>query len=299
MRAAVIDRPGSVTVRDVPRPARGLALVRVAQAGICGTDLKIAAGDIPVAARRVLGHEMTGWVESPGPREAVAAGTSVLVYRLSGSCDLCRRDLPQLCRAGALLGRDVHGCFAEFVAVDEACLHPIPASVPTAEAALLQVISTCVHAQDRLRATPGGTAVVVGLGASPAAHPATAGPGVGTIIGMFRMEKGPRAPVRCEPRRGSGRRAAGGGRRDRRPWRGHRDRERGHQQTLAQAMRLAGAGGTVLVFGITVPAADRMPTYEWYVKELTILNPRAARPRATATWPSGSARSIGWTWLPW
>jgi threonine dehydrogenase-like Zn-dependent dehydrogenase len=44
-------------------------------------------------------------------------------------------------------------------------------------------------------------------------------------------------------------------------------------------MRLAGAGGTVVVFGTTAPAADAMPTYEWYLKELTILSPRAARPR--------------------
>jgi threonine dehydrogenase-like Zn-dependent dehydrogenase len=43
-------------------------------------------------------------------------------------------------------------------------------------------------------------------------------------------------------------------------------------------MRLAGAGGTVLVFGI-IPAAQALPTYEWYLKELTIRSPRAARPR--------------------
>jgi L-iditol 2-dehydrogenase len=53
----------------------------------------------------------------------------------------------------------------------------------------------------------------------------------------------------------------------------------GTQETLAQAMRLVGAGGTVLVFGTTAPAADGLPTYQWYFKELTILNPRAARPR--------------------
>jgi L-iditol 2-dehydrogenase len=285
MRAAVIDRPGSVTVRDVPRPARGgLALVRVAQAGICGTDLKIAAGDIPVAARRVLGHEMTGWVESPGPREAVAAGTSVLVNPalFCGSCDLCRRDLPQLCRAGALLGRDVDGCFAEFVAVDEACLHPIPASVPTAEAALLQVISTCVHAQDRLRATPGGTAVVVGLGVSGLLHiQLLRARGVGTIIGITRSGWKRDLALRFGASHAAGPEDAQQAVDDATGGRGAdiAIESAGTQQTLAQAMRLAGAGGTVLVFGTTVPAADRMPTYEWYVKELTILNPRAARPR--------------------
>lgn len=52
----------------------------------------------------------------------------------------------------------------------------------------------------------------------------------------------------------------------------------GTPQTLALAMRLAGPGGTVIAFGI-IPAAARLPTYEWYRKELTIRSPRAARPR--------------------
>jgi threonine dehydrogenase-like Zn-dependent dehydrogenase len=53
----------------------------------------------------------------------------------------------------------------------------------------------------------------------------------------------------------------------------------GTPHTLRQSMRLAGAGGTVLAFGTTAPHADAMPTYEWYYKELTIVNSRAARPR--------------------
>jgi threonine dehydrogenase-like Zn-dependent dehydrogenase len=53
----------------------------------------------------------------------------------------------------------------------------------------------------------------------------------------------------------------------------------GSAGTLAASMELAGAGATVLVFGTTAPAADGLPTYQWYYKELTIMNPRAQRPR--------------------
>jgi threonine dehydrogenase-like Zn-dependent dehydrogenase len=285
MRAAVIERSGSVTVREIPLPCPdGLALVRVAQAGICGTDVKIAAGDIPVTTPRVLGHEMTGWVESPGPRGIVPAGAPVLVNPalFCGHCDLCRRDLPQLCRDGALLGRDVDGCFAEFVAVDETCLHAIPADLPPAEAALLQILSTCVHAQDRLRPAPGASAVVVGLGVSGLLHiQLLRARGVQTIIGVTRsawkrdlaLRSGAShvaAPHDALPAVAD---ATGGRGAD------IAIECAGTQQTLAQAMHLAGAGGTVLVFGTTAPAADAMPTYQWYFKELTILNPRAARPR--------------------
>ena len=43
----------------------------------------------------------------------------------------------------------------------------------------------------------------------------------------------------------------------------------GTQPTLAQAMRLAGAGGVVVAFGTVVPdaaACRPLPTYDWYLK---------------------------------
>src|SRR5215471_19242809 len=283
VRAALIEQPGTVTVRDVPAPVvDGHALVRVAQAGLCGTDVKIASGQIPVRTPRVLGHEMTGSVVEPGPRGAVRAGTRVLVNPavFCGCCDLCRRDRPQLCRRGALLGRDVDGCFAELVAVDEACLHPLPDGLPPADAGLLQVLSTCVHAQSGLPAAE--SAVVVGLGVSGLLHlQLLRERGVGTLIGVTRSA----AKRELALRLGAGVVAAPGEADDAvAEATGGRGTDvavecAGTQETLAQAMRLAGAGGTVLVFGTTAPAADGLPTYQWYFKELTILNPRAARPR--------------------
>lgn len=285
MLAAVLDRPGSVAVRDVPVPAAaGRALVRVGQAGICGTDLKIAAGSVPVAPARVLGHEMSGWVERPGPRAAVPAGTAVLVNPAAfcGLCEECRRDLPHLCRDGGLLGRDEDGCFAEFVAVDEALLHPLPGSVTAGEAALLQVLSTCVHAQAELTLSRADSAVVVGLGVSGLLHvQLLRARGLTTIIGVTRsgwkrdlaLRFGASAVATPDDAAAAVAEATGG--------RGARVTIEcaGSAATLAQAMRLAGPGGTVVMFGTTAPAADGMPTYDWYYKELLIRCPRAARPR--------------------
>jgi threonine dehydrogenase-like Zn-dependent dehydrogenase len=285
MLAAVLDEPGAVAVREVAAPAAaGLALVRVGQAGICGTDLKIAAGGVPVAAGRVLGHEMSGWVERPGPRAAVPAGTAVLVNPAAfcGVCAECRRDLPQLCRAGGLLGRDTDGCFAEFVAVDEALLHPLPASVTADGAALLQVLSTCVHAQSELQLSPADSAVVVGLGVSGLLHvQLLRARGLRTIIGVTRsawkrdlaLRSGASAVAVPADAAAAVAGATGG-----------RGADLaiecvGSAATLAQATRLAGPGGTVVMFGTTAPSADAMPTYEWYYKELVIRCPRAARPR--------------------
>ncbi|MBO0775003.1 MAG: zinc-binding dehydrogenase, partial [Actinobacteria bacterium] len=53
----------------------------------------------------------------------------------------------------------------------------------------------------------------------------------------------------------------------------------GSAATLAQATRLAGPGGTVVMFGTGASPADGLPAYDWYYKELVIRCPRAARPR--------------------
>lgn len=258
--------------------------MRVAQAGLCGTDLKIAAGEIPVALPRVLGHEMTGWVERAGARGLLPAGTPVLVNPavFCGHCELCRRDLPQLCPHGGLLGRDADGVFADLVAVDEACLHPLPPSLPAGGAALLQVLSTCVHAQSQLTVRPSDSVVVVGLGVSGLLHvQLLRDRGVPVIIGVTRsaakreLAKRFGATAAAGPEDAADTVAACTGGRG-------ADlaiETAGNQQALGQSMRLAAPGGTVLVYGTTAPTADGLPTYDWYVKELTIRNTRAARPR--------------------
>jgi L-iditol 2-dehydrogenase len=285
MRAAVLTEPGRVAVREVPVPAAGgLALVRVTQASLCATDLAIADGRTPVRMPRILGHEMTGRVESPGPAGRVARGTRVLVNPalFCGHCDLCARDLPQLCRRGGLMGRDADGGFAEVVAVDETRLHPVPASVPEAEAALLQVLSTCVHAQSLVPASLTGRAAVIGLGVTGLLNvQLLRARGVATIVGITRSRRHRDLALRLGATS-----VAGPDEADRvvAEVTGRRGLDlvvecAGTPATLAQAMRLAGAGGAVLAFGITGPTADAMPTYDWYYKELKIFGSRAARPR--------------------
>ena len=48
MKAAVIETPGRVVVREVddPRPAPDEVIVAVALSGLCGTDLHINAGEV-------------------------------------------------------------------------------------------------------------------------------------------------------------------------------------------------------------------------------------------------------------
>ena len=284
MLAAVIEGPGAVVVRETAPPrAAGLALVRVAQAGVCGTDRKLAAGAMPVSPPRVLGHEMTGWVEVPAAGGAVPAGTPVVVNPavFCGMCPQCRAGHPNLCGRGGLLGRDLDGCFAEHVAVPETLLHPLPREISADEGALLQVLSTCVHALSGVPAGPESSAVVIGLGVAGLLHvQLLRAQGVRTIVGVTRaawkrdLAIASGASVVVPPEEAAEAVAAATG-----------DRGAdlaiecvGSSATLAQAMRLAGPAATVIMFG-AVSSGDGLPTYEAYLKELTIRCPRASRPR--------------------
>ena len=284
MLAAVIEGPGAVVVRETAPPrAAGLALVRVTQAGVCGTDRKLAAGVMPVTPPRVLGHEMTGLVEVPAPGATVPAGTPVVVNPavFCGMCPQCRRDRPNLCARGGLLGRDVDGCFAEYVAVAEPLLHPLPNGITADEGALVQVLSTCLHAQSGVPLAPDSSAVVIGLGVSGLLHlQLLRARGVRTIIGVTRaawkrdlaLACGASAVVPPDDAAGAVAAATGGRGAD------LAIESAGTSATLAQAMRLAGPGATVIVFGV-LPGGDGLPAYEAYLKELTIRWPRASRPR--------------------
>jgi L-iditol 2-dehydrogenase len=285
MKAVVVVAPGSVVVREVVDPPAGpAALIRIERAGLCGTDLKIVRGDVPVRTPRIVGHELIGRVAAPGERGLVPEGARVLVDPsvACGRCHACRRDRPHLCVHGALMGRDVDGGCAELAVVAEERLHPVPDEVSDDAAALLQVLATCVHGQERVEVFPGQPAAVVGLGVAGLLHlqllrARGADPVIGVTRSRWKREPaagmGATAVVTPEEAEEAVADLTGGRGAD------ISVECAGTPHTLRQSMRLAGAGGTVLVFGTTAPHADAMPTYEWYYKELTIVNSRAARPR--------------------
>jgi threonine dehydrogenase-like Zn-dependent dehydrogenase len=51
----------------LPQPEPGAALVRTEMAGICGTDVHLWKGELPIALPVILGHETVGHIEQLGP----------------------------------------------------------------------------------------------------------------------------------------------------------------------------------------------------------------------------------------
>lgn len=69
-RASVLERfRQPLVLRDYPLPDRlapGAALVRTSMAGICGTDVHLWKGELPIQLPVILGHETVGRIERLG-----------------------------------------------------------------------------------------------------------------------------------------------------------------------------------------------------------------------------------------
>lgn len=156
MKAIQIERPGEVRLAELPAPtpADGEVLVRVAVAGVCATDHKLAAQGSP--RRRVLGHEITGWIEDETP---VGVHPDVGC----GHCQLCGAGFENRCPDRTSIGIDRDGGLAEYLAVPERHVVPI-GPLGMTQAPFLEPLACCLHAVDLLDVSPGETALVVGAG---------------------------------------------------------------------------------------------------------------------------------------
>jgi L-iditol 2-dehydrogenase len=175
MQALVLTEYRKLELQDVDRPKIGPndVLVRVAACGICGSDVHGYDGS---SGRRVppiiMGHEAAGTIVEVGSAvDRVRVGDRVTFDSTisCGRCEACQRGDVNLCVNRRVLGVSCadyrqHGAFAEFVAVPQHILYPLPAELPFDHAALIEPVSVAVHAVDRLQLVPGERAVVVGSG---------------------------------------------------------------------------------------------------------------------------------------
>ena len=79
MKAVLYDAPRSYAVTEIPTPEVGPGEVRikVAQVGVCGTDLHIHNGDFNAVFPLIPGHELVGTVDALGEGvDAVRASAS-------------------------------------------------------------------------------------------------------------------------------------------------------------------------------------------------------------------------------
>jgi len=158
---------GGLVCKDVPTPGEGgNAILSVAKAGICGTDLAIASGDYAVKTPLILGHEIFGTIRSaPGGGSSLTGKRAVTeITAACGQCDFCRAGVKAHCRRGQALGIHRDGGFAQYVSTPSDNIHLVPDSISDDEAVFIEPLAACIQLTKMSRIGPESTCAVVGPG---------------------------------------------------------------------------------------------------------------------------------------
>jgi 2-desacetyl-2-hydroxyethyl bacteriochlorophyllide A dehydrogenase len=284
MKAMVLRGPRDLGLAEVERPALGpgQVLVRVTHGGVCGTDLHIYEGAIPVRHPLIMGHEMIGEV-AEGADATLHVGQRVIVdpALYCGMCLNCRAGQTNLCPNGSLVGRDSDGGFADFLVAPRTHIYPLPDTIDSEVAPLIQPATTCMHGHHQIKIFPGQSVAVIGLGVAGQVHVQLAKAwGAHPVIGITRSayKRSLAEQLGADLTVASGREAI----------RGVKNATgglgadiviecTGHPSALADAIEMARLGGTLLLFGIMSATQASLPFYQLYYKELNIVNTRAAK----------------------
>jgi len=182
MKAARWYKARDIRIEEIPEPSvsPGRIKIKVARAGICGSDLhEYVAGPIfipvetphPIShdvAPITMGHEFSGEVTAIG--EGVTRfkpGDRVVVEPIlaCGVCPACRQGKYNICDKLGFHGLSGGGGgFAPYTVVDERWVHRLPDELSFEQGALVEPSAVAVHAVRLSRLKMGGTAAVFGVG---------------------------------------------------------------------------------------------------------------------------------------
>ena len=187
-RAAVLaafQKP--LEVRQYPRPQSlepGSALARVQMAGICGTDVHLWLGQLPIPVPVILGHETVGRIAAMGSGlerdwrgEPLAVGDRITwaSSTVCGECYYCRiKRQPTRCLKRKAYGISycadqpphLHGGYAEFIVLRPGtAIFKLPNSISTeAVVGAGCALWTAIHGVERMGISWGDVVVVQGAG---------------------------------------------------------------------------------------------------------------------------------------
>ncbi len=176
MPAVALTARRQVEIVRLPRPRISGphdVLLRMAYAGICGSDLHYyrdgRIGDQRVRFPMVLGHEGSAVVVEVGEGvRGLRPGQEVVVdpALVCGACDQCRAGRSNTCRALRFLGSPGGplGCMAEYVVMPESCCHPLPPQVGLRQGVIAEPLAVALHTLRLLGPRPPRSMAVFGAG---------------------------------------------------------------------------------------------------------------------------------------
>ena len=175
MHALVLTAPRQLTLEQVPdpTPAPGEAVVQVAFAGICGTDVELFINDLShyrlgyAKLPIVPGHEWTGTVVAVGSgvtNRKVGERVIAEVAIGCGACRFCRAGHVNVCARRREVGIiNQNGGFAQYACIPAANLRPI-GTLALEDAALAEPAAVALNGCRQGRVAAPDRVLVVGSG---------------------------------------------------------------------------------------------------------------------------------------
>lgn len=150
-------------------PGRGMVMVDVIAAGICGTDFHIFKWDSWSAGRvktpMTIGHEFVGRISAIGDGvEGFKIGERVSAecHIACGTCSLCRTGNAHICEKTEIIGVDRPGAFAEQVLIPATNLWRVPDIIPNRQAAVYDPVGNAMHMVTTAKVTAKNVLIVGG-----------------------------------------------------------------------------------------------------------------------------------------
>lgn len=172
MKALVLKGVKHFEIEDIqkPTPKDNEVLIDAKYAGICGTDNALyngLPGSAPAVPPIVLGHEVSGVVESTGKNvKGFKKGDRVTVDPncYCGKCRYCHIGIPEMCDNLSAVGVTRNGGLEQAFTAPATNVYKVPANVPLKDAATTEPVSCALHGVKLLHTSPYQNALVIGDG---------------------------------------------------------------------------------------------------------------------------------------
>ncbi|MEM7534581.1 MAG: alcohol dehydrogenase catalytic domain-containing protein [Chloroflexota bacterium] len=155
--------------QEMPVPAADEVLIKVAYAGICGSELSGYLGHNALRVPPlVMGHEFSGEITEVGSAvsNGLAVGQAVTANPLDYTepCEFCDQGLNQLSPTRKLIGAHRPGAYAEYVTVPAKLVTALPEGMPLRIGALTEPVGCAVRVGEIAGNVQGQDCLIIGAG---------------------------------------------------------------------------------------------------------------------------------------
>ncbi len=171
MKSIIVEAPYKLKIIEKEMPIiknPDDVLIKVKVGGICGTDVHIYHGTLPVATYpRIIGHEIVGEVVRTGDSATkYSKGDHVTVDPVisCGNCYPCSIGRNNVCENLKVRGANVDGGYQEYIVVPHSSIYKFPKEISWEEAVMIEPFAVAAQVISRGGIKDSDIVYIIGAG---------------------------------------------------------------------------------------------------------------------------------------